>query len=287
MKYFLPPIISLSILLCTNFAYAQDIEEQTPEDDPSKWEVNWRASLNGTQAAYSNWSQGGVSSLSVIGSSVSSAKYSAEKNQFKSTLNLRYGQTRVEDEDFRKSADEIRWRNQYLRKFEDERWGAFFNVNLDTQFDEGFNKDTGERNSDFFAPGYITQILGISYRPDDYFTAEAGLSSRQTIVRHTELATRYGLEEGENFRNEFGFSLLLSYEREIFTNIVYSGLFESFTNPQESITKSEFLFSNVLTGKITDNISANFELAFRYNEDFIDEIQTKQILSVGISYVFR
>lgn len=270
-------------------SFAQDLEDspQVSPADTSNWVISWRATLNGTQAAYNNWSSGGVSSMSAIGATAFSAKYLAKKNQLKSNINLRYGQTRVEDEGFRKSADEIRWRNQYLRKFQDERWGAIFNVNLETQFDEGVNKDTGELESDFFAPGYITEILGISYRPDDYFTAEAGISARQTIVRNAALSTRYGLDEGENFKNEFGFSFMISYEREIFPNIYYAGYLETFTNPEEDVFKSDFLFTNELTGQITDGISANFELSFRFNEDFIDEIQTKQLLSVGITYILR
>ncbi len=270
-------------LTSLNIAFA----ETESNDEESKWNFNWRASLNGTQASYSNWSQGGVSNLAIIGTSVASAKFQSDKNVFSSTLDLRYGQTRVEDEDFRKSADLIRWRSKYIRKLSDERWGLLGQVNLETQFDVGRNNDTNVIESDFFSPAYITEILGINFQPDEYFSASFGASARQTIVMRDSLVTRYGVSEGENFRNELGFSLILEYEREVLPNIIYSGYLETFTNPTNNVFKSDFLFTNELTGRITDNISANFELSFQYNEDFIDEIQVKQILSVGISYVFR
>lgn len=278
---------SLLIFAFITPVFAAEDEENASEAPVSNWTYTWRASLNGTQAAYSNWSQGGVNSLAIIGTSVASAKYQSGKNKFSSHLDLRYGQTRIEDEDFRKSADLIRWRNKYIRQLEDERWGLLAQVNFESQFDVGRNKNTNQIESDFFSPAYITEILGISYQPNEFFSAAFGAAAKQTIVMRDSLVTRYGVREGENFRNELGFSLILQYEREIVPNILYSGYLETFTNPTNNVFRSDFLFTNELTGRITDNISANFELSFQYNQDFIDEIQVKQILAIGFTYVIR
>lgn len=109
---------------------------------------------------------------------------------------------------------------------------------------------------------------------------------RQTFVTDDALAVKYNLPEGDNFRNEAGFSLLAGYERRIMENIFYSGYVETFSNVNKSLGSSDFLFVNEITGRINRYISANIEFALAYNDDFSDEIQVKQILSIGFNYSF-
>ncbi len=256
------------------------------EVDESNWEVGWGISVNASQASYSeNWSQGGSDSFNAVGSSSFNAAYSAELFGSSHAITLRYGQTRVEGGDFRKSDDVIRLRNQFRRKFDDERWGVVLNINADTQFDRGYDSAQEVLRSRFLAPAYVTQILGMSFTPDDIgFQAEAGFSMQQTIVRDTDLSTRYGLEEGETFRNQAGFSTVLSFNRDIFRDFSYSGYVETFSSFDTPIRRTDLNFVNELSGDINDYVSLNFEFTLRYNDDVDDDIQTRQILSVGFRY---
>ncbi|MDI6401612.1 DUF3078 domain-containing protein [Balneolaceae bacterium ANBcel3] len=264
-------------------------EPETPEPG---WEYSLRTSLTGTQASYRNWSQGGINNVSALATTGFSARYKKDSFSYSLNVNLRYGQSRIGDGDFIKSDDLIRIRNQARRMFRDERFSAIFNLNFESQFDKGYKNpvpDEGESRilqSRFFSPAYLSQVLGLSYNPDRYFRAETGLAMKQTFVSDTSLSERYGLDAGDTFRNEAGFSVLLGYERRIMENIHFSGYVETFTNVNKAITSTDVLFVSEITGQINRYISTNVEFAMAYNDDITKELQVKQIISVGFSYTF-
>jgi len=263
------------------------VETEEQPEDTSRWEVSWRNSVNGSQATYKNWSQGGVDNISILGTTAFSSKYKQDNYVYNLGINLRYGQTRIADGDFIKSDDQIRVRNQFRRLFRDERFSAIFNFNFESQFTDGYHPDDPDSViSGFFAPAYMNQILGLSYNPDDHLRFESGLAMKQTFVRDTTLTERYGLPPGDTFRNEAGFSVLIGYERRIMENIYYEGYVETFTNVNNSIRSTDVLFVNELSGRINRYFSANVEFALAYNDDVTDELQVKQIISVGFSYNF-
>ena len=300
MKAYAPVITLIAFLFAVSPVFAQtepapnpDTAQPVPgEVDTSNWERSLRTSLTGTQATYKNWSQGGTDNLAILGTTAYTSEYSKDRYGYILDINLRYGQTRIGDGDFIKSDDRIRIRNQASRKFRDERLSAIFNVNFESQFDKGYENpipDEGEERiliSRFMAPAYLTEVLGLSYKPVENLRFEGGIAMKQTIVTDTDLSTRFGLEEGENFRNEAGLSLLIGYERRIMENIFYSGFVETFTNVNRSLDKSDMLFVNEITGQINRYISANVEFVLAYDSDIIDELQIKQIISLGLNYTF-
>ncbi len=300
MKEFVSKITLVILLFAGTSAFAQTEPAPNPdtsqpaaeEADTSNWKHSLRASLTGTQASYRNWSQGGTNNIAILGTTAFSSEYSKDRYGYNLDINLRYGQTRIGDGDFIKSDDRIRIRNQASRKFRDERLSAIFNLNFESQFDKGYENpipDEGEERiliSRFMAPAYVTQVLGLSYKPVENLRFEGGLAMKQTIVSDTVLSERYGLDAGESFRNEAGFSFLIGYERRIMENIFYSGYVETFTNVNRSLKYTDVLFINEITGQINRYISANVEFVLAYDRDIIDELQVKQIISLGLSYSF-
>ena len=83
-------------------------------DTLSGWTQTWVANLNGSQASYSNWSEGGVNTVSGAASTVFTKMYRKDQYSFGFRTNLRYGQSRV-DGDTRKSDDliSLRLRSTY------------------------------------------------------------------------------------------------------------------------------------------------------------------------------
>lgn len=255
------------------------------------WDYGWVAGLNGSQAAYRNWSQGGVNTISVTASSVFNLRYRMNKFAYALTTNLKYGKAKIADEGTRKTDDRIAVNNKFSYLFNDERWSAFGNINFSTQFDEGFDYDVAEGEdpiliSEFFAPAYFTQIAGIAYNPTNYFTAEAGLALKQTIVSNTDLSTRYGLDPGETFRFEPGYSTALNFEKTVASNVKLVSTFETFTNLQRNVRSTDVVFSNEIVGKINNYLNTTFQFVMIYDDDFSTKAQFKQVLSVGFSYSF-
>lgn len=252
------------------------------------WDYNWVGGLNGSQAAYRNWSQGGVNTISVTASSVFNLMYRKNKFAYALATNLKYGKAKLEGEGTRKTDDRIAVNNKFSYLFEDERWSAFGNINFATQFDEGFdyNVPDGEEPiliSKFFAPAYFTQIAGIAFKPAEYFFAEAGLALKETIVSDTTLSTRYGLDAGEQFRFEPGYATALNFEKTIVSNVKFISTVETFTNLQRNVRSTDVFFSNEVIGKINDFLNTSFQFVMIYDDDFSTKAQIKQVLSVGLS----
>lgn len=256
-----------------------------PADGEPNWKLSFRGGLNGSQASFRDWQSGGVSTVSITANTVFDARYRFQNWGYRLGINLRYGQARIEDE-YRKTEDQIAVRNQLRYFLGSDVWSGLFDVNFQTQFDIGKDKDNIVTVSRFFSPAYLSQILGISYEPVDYFSAGFGFSMKQTFVNDINLSTRHGLKEGDTFRNEAGSSLLLTFEKEIFENVTMKSSLETFTNLTTALDKTDYSFTNELSADINSYLSTNFQFVMVYNSDVIDKIQYKQVLSVGLTFRF-
>lgn len=261
----------------------------TVSDTLEGWDYNWVGGLNGSQASYSNWSQGGVNTVSVTASTVFDLKFRKDRFAYAFATNLKYGKARIEDEGTRKTDDKIAVNNKFNYLFNNDNWSAFGNINFSTQFDNGYNYSVPEGQSPelisaFFSPAYFIQIVGISYSPADYFTAEAGMAMKETIVSDKQLGPRYGLEPGETFRFEPGYSVGLSFDKNIVSNVRLISRAETFTNLQRDIMNTDLSFSNELIGKINNYLNTSLQFVLLYDTDFSKEVQIKQVLSVGFSF---
>lgn len=257
------------------------------KDTLQGWHFRWVGGFNGSQASYRNWSQGGVNTISVTGSSLFNLKYHKKRFAYNLSTNLKYGKARIDGEGTRKTDDKIGISNKFSYLFEDSRFNAFGVINFSTQFDKGFQYGEDpekELVSNFLAPAYAIQVTGLGFKPVDYFTAEAGLALKQTIVNDTTLSTRYGLDPGETFRFEPGYSVLLNLEKTIVSNVTLISSIETFTNLQQHVKSTDVQFTNELVGKINDYMNMSFQFVLVYDEDFSTEVQLKQVLSVGFSF---
>ncbi|MEX0648654.1 MAG: DUF3078 domain-containing protein [Balneolaceae bacterium] len=261
-------------------------------DTLSGWGVIWEAELNGSQASYSNWAQGGVNNIAATGNSNFTALYQQGRYSYAFTFNSRYGKSKVQDEGVRKTADRLSIRNRLLYDLSDDNgdFKLFGNINLRTQFDEGFDYNAGPDGEDilisrFMAPGYISENAGLAYIPSDFFSFEAGLGMQQTIVRDESLSETYGLDPGDTFRNEAGFTFAAIYEQRVAENLKLSSGVETFTNLNRPVSRTDFYFANELTGRINRLMSASLRFDLAYDDDFSSEIQVAQILSLGISFI--
>jgi hypothetical protein len=260
------------------------VDEQT-DKEKKLWTVSFRGGLNGSQASFRDWQSGGVNTLSLTSSAVFEAAYRKGDWGYNHVTNLRYGQAKIDDE-YRKTDDQIAIRNQFRYFFPNDAWSALFDVNFQTQFDIGKDKDNLNVISKFMAPGYLSQILGISYKPAEYFNASFGFAMKQTFVNDTTLSQRYGLRAGESFRNETGASFLLNFKKDVMENVTFTSSLETFTGFLTDVAKTDFTFTNELNAKINNYLSTNFQFVMHYNDDVIDKIQFKQVLSVGLTYRF-
>jgi hypothetical protein len=273
-------------------AEARQSEDLVPADTLDGWRLGWVANLNGSQASYRNWSKGGINSLSVVGSSQFTGLYRKDVFSYGLRIRTNFGQSRFQDEGVRKTDDRISLRNQFLYGLGDDQvdFSIFSNINFETQFAEGFDYGAGPDGEDvlisnFMSPAYFSQNAGLAYIPDESFTVQAGIGLKQTIVSDTDLAPRYGLELGDNFFNEAGFTFGITYEQSLMENVSYFGYVETFSNLNRSLRRTDVNFSNRFVGRINDYLNMTFQFDLIYDDDFSDELQLSQVLSAGLSII--
>jgi len=248
------------------------------------WLLGWTAALNGSQATFDNWAQGGVNSLSLTSSTVFNSKYKKGNFVYQNSLNMKYGRTKVDDEPFRKTDDKLLIGNRFDIFFSDVTT-FFADVKLRTQFDKGFDFPDDESKiliSDFFAPAYFTESLGISYQPVDYFSVETGMGFKQTVVRIDSLAPLYGVSPGDNIRLEAGWAISINFSKEIFKNVTYSSTMDSFTSVDAGINSTDVYWSNEIVGRVNDFMNTTLQFELLYDDDVSSEVQLKQIISIGL-----
>ena len=165
-KSFLHSITVLFVLLFFNPLNAQTIV--VPEDQDG-WGQTWILNLNGSQATYNNWSEGGVNTVSGTFSTIYTKLYRKDKISYGFRANLRYGQNRV-DGDTRKSDDLISIRNRFTYDLQEGgKLAAYGSVHFKTQFANGFEYAAGPAGEDIFisgflAPAYFIEGTGLEYK---------------------------------------------------------------------------------------------------------------------------
>ena len=280
-------LLIATIIFITDSLNAQTI---VVPDTLDGWNQTWVANLNGSQASYSNWSEGGVNTVSGAASTVFTRMYRKDQYTFGFRTNFRYGQSRVSGKT-RKSDDliSIRLRNTYDLQ-EDSNVAAYGAIQFRTQFADGYNygaklNPAGGDSliSGFFAPAYLTEGAGLEYNANPSLQLQAGLALKQTFISDGDLSPNYGLPKGDKFRSEGGFTTGISFQKEIAENIQYSSNLETFTSFVNPVSETDVFWANELVGQINSLISASFQFEMRYDDDFSSEVQVKQVLSAGIS----
>lgn len=269
-------------------------ESITFPEDLTGWSTTWNAGLSGSQASYSNWSQGGVNNIAATGTTTFTTVYSQNRFAYGFLFHSRFGKTKVQDEGIRKIDDRLFILNRFLYDLRDVEveFKLFSNIKMRSQYDDGFKYGAGEDGSDlkisgFLAPVYFNQDAGVAYIPNERFSVEAGLGLQQTFVKERELGPTYGLDDGKRWRSEAGFTIGSGFKSDIATNITYSGNLNTFTAFGKSVKSTDIQVSNTLAGRINDFMNASLNLDFVYNDDFSNELQIAQVLSLGVLFTIR
>jgi len=229
---------------------------------------------------------------------------------------MKYGKMKNKDQLPRKANDRILWDNKYAIKFA-KKWSFFASLTFESQFDKGFSyqtingKDTiNQRISNFLAPGYLTESIGLEVQPFTGFSIRFGTgTARQTFVMDDRVlypddATlndpeklanykRFGVDWPETFRNELAFQIVANLDRNLSENINIKARYAFFANYGEWGDASHRLDAT-LTARVSRVISVTLNgialydpLQFKDNDAYDGKIlQTSQSLAIGLLYKF-
>ncbi len=292
MKNIIKTLFAAILAISTLPLHAQD--SISFPDELEGWDSSWSVGINGSQASYSNWAQGGVNNIAATGTSSFTSVYRTGRFSYGFLLHARFGKTRVQDDGVRKIDDRLFLKNRFLYDLggDDSDFKLFGNIRVRTQFDKGFNYGAGEDGSNilisnFMAPAYFTQDAGLAYVPVSNFSVEAGLGLQQTFVRDRSLSETYGLDEGDRFRSEAGFTFGASFELDLAENLKFSSSLNTFSNIKKSLKSTDVYFSSKLTGRVNDFMNTSLSLDMVYDDNFSNRLQVAQVLSLGVSFTLR
>ena len=304
-------IVLLSLVMAISvglFAQVTDAEKnlKTQNTDTTQgWKTGGVFSLAFSSVSLTNWAAGGQNSVSINGLANMFAIYQKGPSAWENYLNLGYGFLKQGNANgFMKSNDKIEFLSKYGRKAT-KSWYYSALLSFNSQFTAGYNyPDDSTVISNFLAPGYVLGAIGMDYKPNKTFSAFiAPFTSKITIVNDKLLseAGAFGVEPGEQIRNEFGGYIRLFYTKNFSKNMVFQTKLDLFSNylhnPQNIDVNWETLIDIKLNKFISVIISTNLiydddiDIAIDNNGDGIVDAsgprtQFKNVLGVGLSYKF-
>lgn len=254
--------------------------------------------INANQASFSdNWNGGGVNSISIGVLFNQKSEYTKDDKSFVTELDLKYGKVKNKDQLARKSNDRIFWDNKAAFKLS-KNWSLFASLTLETQFDGGYEYGRDDLGQDvrkalisnFMAPGYLTESFGLEYKPDKTFSLRFGTgTARQTFILDDRLIddekSRFGVDPGENFRNELAFQLVANLDRNLSKNLNLKSRYAFFANYEEFKNASHRLDAT-LSAKVSRVINVSLSGVVLYDKNVDLAVQTSQTLALGIMYKF-
>ncbi|TDE11266.1 DUF3078 domain-containing protein [Dyadobacter psychrotolerans] len=246
-----------------------------------------------------NWTGGGVSSAGIGSFFNALFENKKGKNAWRSDLQTQYGFLKNKGQQNRKSQDRIFFDTKYSRDL-DVKWTLFANLNFQSQFSRGYNYPAEEDSikitrkvSRFFAPAYLTQSIGLEYKPAPYFFVDfAPGAFRQTIVWDTNLYVNtpdqknYGVPIGKRIRYELALmQIVANYNRDITKqmNLKFRyQLYSSILDPSQIDNRLDAS----LTAKVNKFFNVNLSAIVVYDDDQSSRVQLAQGLNVGFLYAF-
>ncbi len=279
-----------TFLFASSTALAQDTDSLATD----VWHKSATGMLSGAQVGFDNWQGGGVNSLAVTaGVSGNAIRIS---NRLKQTHEGRLGLGAVKQDTLalRKAEDIIHFAStfQFLGDGFFAIWNPTFNATLRTQFTEGLNynedpidgtRPTPVKVSDIFSPGYLTQSIGLTH-DRGWISQRFGFAAKETVVSIERLRPLYGNAIDESVRFEAGLESFTKMKRELAPNVVLQsslGVFASFSD----IGNPDFIFENILSMKVNEWLSTNFEFVTVYDRDVSKNLQLKEVFSIGASII--
>ncbi|MDX1420230.1 MAG: DUF3078 domain-containing protein [Rubricoccaceae bacterium] len=288
-------LIVAALLLAAAPLRAQD--DPPPLTAADGWRSTLTAGLALSQAAYANWQEGGVNTLAVTASSEGTFERVIGRFKQRHDGRLAFGLVRQDTLEVRKAADVIRY--AFALQY---RTGTALQPTVAagarTQFAAGYDYDPDSTDyptldvvpgrrlkvSDFAAPLLLTQTIGVTYDPDRWYTARIGLGLKETVVTIERLRPVFGNAPDESVRVEAGLDAEVRVERALMENVLLRsrlGLFQSFTEVGDAAPDA--LWENTLTLKVNDLINVNVEGVLLFDRNVSEDVQLKEVLSVGLA----
>ncbi|MCA0133736.1 DUF3078 domain-containing protein [Winogradskyella alexanderae] len=310
-------LITTVIGLNTAIAQPSSLFLNPKTENDFGWKINEEVGLYFNQVSFTNWNAGGANSISAIFNGRAEANYKNDKLFWNSSLLLRYGINKQENEPLRKTDDAISIiSNLGFQSTPDSNWFYSVRFSFNTQFANGFNNpDDRDPISTFMAPGYLFLGAGFEYGKaiEKFSLYVSPFTMKNTFVLDDDLANSgaFGvnpaiydmdgnlINEGDKVRTELGILLTNYYQDQIMENVKVNSLLRLYSDYLNSFGNIDIEWEVNFDFKVNKYISATFGSHLRYDNDIKTEVvrneitnqdvvvegsklQWKQLLGVGV-----
>ncbi len=297
--------VILSILLISFFSaglQAQEIVELKNREDSLRvgwWDRKTQVALNFAQASFNDsWQGGGVNNFAIgLLFNNLAVKYK-RKGVWTNDIQFQYGFLRNKGLDLRKSNDRLFAESKYASSITPKiNW--FAGVNLLTQLGAGYNfnenGDRGNMISNFLAPGFLSEGIGLEYKPVDYFVLQlGGATIRQTFVANETVFDNtfvdvegvdrsYGVARDKKLLNELGLQVVAAFDKNLTESVNLKWRYQGFLAYAPDSKPIDHNINLIAASKIGKYFNVNFSLIGIYDADQVKKFQLSQGLSAGFS----
>ena len=265
----------------------------------SYWHKNIVFGLNFAQSAFSNnWSAGGVNAFALGSNFDFKAEYNKSPFDYATELNLIYGISKNKGQSSRKTNDRIFFDNKVATQMS-KHWYFFGSLTFESQFSPGYNyvdatgapADPGLLISNFMSPGYLTESIGLEYKPSKHFDLRLGTgTAKQTFVLDTTIyhnqPDNYGVTPRHTFRNDLAFQVVAALDKDVMKNMHLNVRYALFVPYQQALAYTSHRIDATLTAKVNRLVNVTMNGTFLYDKNTSPDPQGTEGLALGIAYIF-
>ena len=251
------------------------------------WSHQLVGNLTANQVALKDWAQGGEDALSWGLSVEGKSARERELTQWVTSYKLALGQTKLGDEEIRKTVDRIDLESTLTYKL-DAFVDPYVAATLKTQFFEGYDYSAAGKTAvaRFMDPAYLTQSAGVGLTPRPRIKTRLGLAVREILTRDfNSYADDAETEKVEKTRVDGGIESVTTGEWQLAESLLFTSRLEIFA-PFSALDETAVRNDSALTVKVVRYVSLNLHLQIVDDATASDKVQIKQALAMGLTYTF-
>ena len=280
---------------------AQEEEDQEPKEG---WTTEGKIQLLFNQSAFNEeWTGGGTSSIA--GNLDLNYIFSYRRDNFTwdNKFLANYGMTKVNGDEFaRKTSDALEFNTIAGWQINQSNWYYSLFGNFRTQITKGyeFSEDplTGEtlrtETTNFLSPAYLQAGPGLMWKKSEDFYFNIAPATVRFILVDDKFTTTpgyidgayFGVDQGESSRFELGASFTGYAKFGLFENVSMENSLSLYSNYLEEPGNIDIDYLMNLGMGINDFLTANLLFQAIYDDNAVAAFQIREVLGVGITYVF-
>ena len=137
--------------------------------------------------------------------------------------------------------------------------------------------------SHFMAPGYVTQMAGVGYFPNDNFSTRLAFANRMTISPDYNYADDPDTKRHEKFKDEPGLESITEFKYSFSEIVTFKSRLWAFVN-FKGVDEIDGKWENLLALSLSPLFEFQVSYDIAYDKDLDKDSQHKNVILVGVTW---